>query len=96
MSNAETSVQLLNQLSMIGVVVAIDSLHLKVIAEGVESEEQLTMLKRMGCDQYQGFYRSAAIPAPGIERLLQRAGAAQNDESDIERTQSKLFRLREA
>src|SRR2546430_12707016 len=27
------------------------SLHLKVVAEGVETEEQLALLKRLGCDQ---------------------------------------------
>ena len=68
---------------------------MKVIAEGVESEEQLTILKRMGCDQYQGYYRSAAVPASSIE-ALSIAAAPEDGESDIDRTQSKLFRLREA
>jgi EAL domain-containing protein (putative c-di-GMP-specific phosphodiesterase class I) len=72
-------------------------LRLKVIAEGVESEEQLNILKRMGCDQYQGFYRSAAVPAAGIENLSwAAAGGADHDAAGIDRTQSKLFRLREA
>jgi EAL domain-containing protein (putative c-di-GMP-specific phosphodiesterase class I) len=71
-------------------------LRLKVIAEGVESEEQLSILKRMGCDQYQGFFRSAAVPAADIENFVRRdAGRLNPADSDIDRTQSKLFRLRE-
>jgi len=145
MSNAETSVNLLNELSELGVVVAVDDfgtgyssmsylqrfpidklkidrsfisdvasntgdasivraiislahgLRLKVIAEGVESEEQLGILRRMGCDQYQGFYRSAAVPPADIERFARRDQILQPHlENDIDRTQSKLFRLREA
>jgi diguanylate cyclase (GGDEF)-like protein len=73
-------------------------LRLKVIAEGVESAEQLSILKRMGCDQYQGFYRSAAVPAAEIEKFSRHGDERlkAHDEADIDRTQSKLFRLREA
>ncbi len=73
-------------------------LRLKVIAEGVESEEQLGILRRMGCDQYQGFFRSAAVPAAQIEKFVRDDGERMKNqcESDIDRTQSKLFRLREA
>jgi diguanylate cyclase len=73
-------------------------LRLKVIAEGVESEEQLAILRRMGCDQYQGFFRSAAVPPAEIEKFVREDNerARGNGEADIDRTQSKLFRLREA
>jgi diguanylate cyclase len=71
-------------------------LRLKVIAEGVESEEQLGILKRMGCDQYQGFYRSPAVPAAEIEKFARHGDQKAQGEPDIDRTQSKLFRLREA
>jgi diguanylate cyclase (GGDEF)-like protein len=46
------------------------SLHLKVIAEGVETAEQLTFLRSLGCDQYQGFYCSPPLPAAQFIALL--------------------------
>ncbi|RXZ36110.1 EAL domain-containing protein [Oxalobacteraceae bacterium CAVE-383] len=46
------------------------NLHLKVIAEGVESKEQLTHLKVAGCDQVQGFYLQRPVSATEIERTL--------------------------
>jgi len=36
-------------------------LNLKVVAEGVETEEQLTLLKSLGCDEMQGFLHSQPI-----------------------------------
>jgi diguanylate cyclase (GGDEF)-like protein len=46
------------------------SLHLKVIAEGVETAEQLTFLRSLGCDQYQGYYCSPPLPAAQFIALL--------------------------
>lgn len=46
------------------------SLHMKVIAEGVETEGQLNYLRSHGCDEMQGFYCSRPIPAAEFERLL--------------------------
>ena len=45
-------------------------LGLKVLAEGVEEQPQLDVLKELGCDLYQGFLRSRAIPA---DLLLEQA-----------------------
>jgi EAL domain-containing protein (putative c-di-GMP-specific phosphodiesterase class I) len=39
------------------------ALELKIIAEGVEREEELAMLKAEGCDYFQGFLRSPALTA---------------------------------
>jgi diguanylate cyclase (GGDEF)-like protein len=46
------------------------TLGLKVIAEGVEEDGQVRMLKELGCDQIQGFYASRPLPADAIEGLL--------------------------
>ncbi len=49
------------------------SLNLKVIAEGVETEEQLAFLRRRSCDEYQGFLLGKAIPVNGFGKLLGKA-----------------------
>jgi len=46
------------------------TLGLKVVAEGVEEDAQVRLLRELGCDQIQGFYVSAAVPAPQVAQLL--------------------------
>ncbi len=46
------------------------NLKLKVIAEGVETLEQLTFLRDNDCDQMQGWYFSAALPQKSLEELV--------------------------
>jgi diguanylate cyclase (GGDEF)-like protein len=145
MSNAEGSIEILEELSRMGVIVAIDdfgtgyssmsylrrfpidklkidrgficnlhknaedasivraiislahSLRLKVVAEGVETAAQLEQLRQLGCDQYQGFLMSPAVPPAEIEGLLRsRASAEPDDPEGLSRTQSKLAVLRAA
>lgn len=46
------------------------NLGFKVLAEGVENTEQLEFLTAQGCDLYQGFLKSQALPAEEFEKLL--------------------------
>jgi len=51
------------------------SLKLEVVAEGVETTEQLDLLANAGCDEMQGFYFSQPVTAEDMERML-RDGVA--------------------
>jgi diguanylate cyclase (GGDEF)-like protein len=46
------------------------NLGLEVVAEGVESAEQLALLARFGCDQVQGYLISRPVPLAQLGRLL--------------------------
>ncbi|MFZ2446009.1 MAG: EAL domain-containing protein [Syntrophobacteraceae bacterium] len=46
------------------------SLNLKVVAEGIETEEQLAFLREQGCDEIQGYLFSPALPCDEIETFL--------------------------
>lgn len=54
------------------------SLHLTVVAEGVETEEQLSFLKKQGCHEAQGYLFSKPVPAEDFAQLLQEEKASQS------------------
>ena len=60
------------------------ALDLTVIAEGVETQEQLKYLSSLGCDVVQGFLFSKSLSAPVFEELLveQRRAAASSTSHD--------------
>ncbi|MGD8572924.1 MAG: EAL domain-containing protein, partial [Gammaproteobacteria bacterium] len=55
------------------------SLRLKVVAEGVETENQLSYLQSYGCDEVQGFYFSCPIPSDDCEKWLRNMGDDSGD-----------------
>jgi diguanylate cyclase (GGDEF)-like protein/PAS domain S-box-containing protein len=57
--------------SIVSAVISLaQSMRLKVIAEGVETEEQARLLQLLRCDQMQGFLISPAVPREQFEQLL--------------------------
>jgi EAL domain-containing protein (putative c-di-GMP-specific phosphodiesterase class I) len=57
------------------------NLRLTVVAEGVETGEQLSFLRTLGCDEYQGYYMSKPLPAAQFERCLRDTTKVQRNES---------------
>ncbi len=54
----------------------IHGLGCEVICEGVERQEQIDVLRAIGCDTFQGFAFAAAMPEEGIRPVGPRAYAA--------------------
>lgn len=52
------------------IIVLAKSLGMKVIAEGVETEQQLKFLKFHDCDQYQGYYLSPPVSAEKVSKFF--------------------------
>ncbi len=48
------------------------NLGLRIVGEGVETEEQLAVLRTLDCDEIQGFYFSEPVPADAIVRFMER------------------------
>jgi EAL domain-containing protein (putative c-di-GMP-specific phosphodiesterase class I) len=52
------------------------SLNLHVVAEGIETEEQLNLVKTLGIESGQGYYFSKPVPFQEVARFLQRQNQA--------------------
>jgi EAL domain-containing protein (putative c-di-GMP-specific phosphodiesterase class I) len=46
------------------------SLNLAVVAEGVETDRQVALLRQLACDQFQGFLFSKPVSAEDLAQLL--------------------------
>ena len=66
MFDSEKNMQMLKLMMQIK-----DSLGVPVVAEGVETKEQLDLLKEMGCDIVQGYYFSKPVPAEEFEKFIE-------------------------
>ncbi len=60
------------------------TLGFKVLAEGVETQEQLAFLREKGCDAYQGYLTSKPVPAEDFAELLRMQ---QQEGANLNRTQ---------
>ena len=64
---------------MIEIIIDIaDYLSVPVIAEGVETEEQLFVLREMGCDRVQGYYFSRPVPPDEYEKFIEESKKLQS------------------
>jgi len=60
-----------DSLAIVNAVIAMaHALNLKVVAEGVETAEQLGVLKAMHCNEFQGYLCSPPVPAADFARLV--------------------------
>lgn len=60
-------------------------MDLSVVAEGVETQEQLTRLREIGCDYAQGYFFQKPMPSRELEELIKK----QNRETDSHRGVNK-------
>lgn len=60
-----------NDAAIVGAIISMaHQLGLKVVAEGVETEAQCTLLREYGCDQMQGFLISEPVPGEAFEQFV--------------------------
>ena len=69
-----------NDAAIAGAMIAMSkSLGLSVIAEGVETREQLDFLRAAGCLAYQGYYFSVPLPANAFAELVRKQAQKKQD-----------------
>ncbi|UCD35534.1 MAG: EAL domain-containing protein [Nitrospiraceae bacterium] len=54
------------------IIVMAHTLNLRVVAEGVESEQQLELLEEFGCDEYQGYFFSRPLPEADVVHFIRK------------------------
>ena len=88
---------------MLEVIIGIsDYLSVPVIAEGVETEEQLRALKSLGCDIVQGYFFSKPVPASEFEPFIlqkkeadkaYKTASARNKGEDLDSEETRRMKL---
>ena len=64
-----------DDLSIVATIISLGhSLNLKVVAEGVETEEQKKLLRLLKCDEMQGYLFSKPLPSGEMEAMLRKTG----------------------
>ena len=58
------------------------NLNLNVIAEGAETEDQITLLNNLECDAFQGYYFSKPLPVDDIEKFPRKMKLFNSDSYD--------------
>ena len=66
-----------------GIIGLAHNLRLKVVAEGVETAEQLALLRTLGCDVNQGFFLHRPMSVEALEKLLLATRADSKSAEDI-------------
>ena len=60
-----------NAMTLVSTMISLaHAMHMDVVAEGVETEEQAAVLRELRCDQLQGYLISLPLPEPAFARLL--------------------------
>lgn len=60
-----------------------EQLHVKAVAEGVETREQVEMLHELGCECYQGFYYSRSLNYDGFLEYVSQHGTAEEETQKV-------------
>ena len=68
------------------------NLGLKVVAEGIEREEEMQMLKDFGCDQAQGYLISKALTAADMEKWIANNRTSPTDFTDPQHIQEVVIK----
>ncbi|MBX9660902.1 MAG: EAL domain-containing protein, partial [Nitrospiraceae bacterium] len=64
----------------IAIIAMAHGLKLRVLAEGVETQPQLDILRDQGCDAIQGYFFSHPLPADRVEQLIRDLRAKSDHE----------------
>jgi EAL domain-containing protein (putative c-di-GMP-specific phosphodiesterase class I) len=67
------------------------SLHLRTVAEGVETEQQLALLRKLGCDEIQGYLLSRPLSEEDFTSFMSK----ELDKTIFPRMHGKVTPLRE-